>query len=84
MLEPFHTAHHANANTTISFPHSSKLAPLIAAADVEGQFKASSWGKKLARTNKRAATSDFGRFKVMCLRKERSAIINGELAKLKK
>jgi len=51
---------------------------------VVGNFAASSWGKKLAASKKRAALSDFDRFKVMCLRKERSAIINGELAKLKK
>lgn len=52
-------------------------------ADVDGVFAASSWGKKLARKEKRANLSDFDRFKVMVARMKRSKAINAEYEKLK-
>merc|ERR1719217_147479 len=45
----------------------SKLAKLLADQDVAAKFAATTWGKKLAATQKRAALSDFDRFKVMIL-----------------
>lgn len=52
-------------------------------ADVDGQFAASAWGKKLNNKRKRAALDDFGRFKVMVARIKKSKAINAEFEKLK-
>lgn len=52
-------------------------------ADVDGVFAASSWGKKLARKEKRAKLNDFDRFKVMVARMKKSKAINAEYEKLK-
>mmetsp|Transcript_19588 Transcript_19588/g.33620 ORF Transcript_19588/g.33620 Transcript_19588/m.33620 type:complete len:140 (+) Transcript_19588:74-493(+) len=48
------------------------------------KFAQSAFGKKLAAKTKRAAMTDFDRFKVMLAKKKRSVLINQELAKLKK
>merc|ERR1712127_200269 len=63
---------------------SSNLEKIFVEKKVMETFNATSWGKKLARQAKRQNTSDFDRFNVMILRKQRSNIINRELAKLKR
>jgi large subunit ribosomal protein L14e len=52
------------------------------AANVEASFAASGWGKKLDRKAKRAALTDFGRFKVMVARMAKSKAVDAELKKL--
>ena len=52
--------------------------------NVLAQWEATAWAKKLAAKKKRAATSDFDRFKVMVARKQKSRIIAKKLAQLKK
>lgn len=52
-------------------------------ADVDAKFAASSWGRKLARKEKRKNLDDFGRFRVMVARMKKSKAINAELEKLK-
>jgi len=44
-------------------------------ADVMATWEKSSWAKRRARQAKRASLSDFDRFKVMCLRKEKAKIL---------
>jgi len=41
-----------------------------AAADVEGQFNKTGWGKKIAARKAKAVSSDFDRFKTMVASKE--------------
>ena len=54
-----------------------------ATADTQASWDKSSWAKKLATKSKRASLSDFGRFKVMVARKQKSAIVKKEMKKLK-
>ena len=49
----------------------------IAAADVQGNWEKTSWAKKRASKAARANLNDLDRFKVMVLRKQRSAIKRG-------
>mmetsp|Transcript_21187 Transcript_21187/g.15518 ORF Transcript_21187/g.15518 Transcript_21187/m.15518 type:complete len:130 (+) Transcript_21187:36-425(+) len=43
--------------------------------NILGKWKETSWAKKLDSKNKRAATSDFDRFKVRVAKKERASIV---------
>jgi large subunit ribosomal protein L14e len=43
--------------------------------DVIAQFKATSWGQKIARGERRATLTDFERFQVMLLKKEKAVAI---------
>merc|ERR1712226_1598621 len=49
-------------------------------ADILAKWEATSWAKKLSSKKKRAALSDFDRFKVMVAKKQKSAIIAKKLA----
>jgi large subunit ribosomal protein L14e len=51
---------------------------------MQAQFDASTWGKKMARQQKRQNLTDFERFQVMVLRKKRSRIVSKAVSKLKK
>lgn len=53
------------------------------AADVDGKFAASAWGKKLEKKSKRAALTDYGRHKVMIARMKKGKAVAAELEKLK-
>lgn len=53
-----------------------------AEADTLAKWEASSWAKKLSAKKKRASLDDFGRFKVMVARKQKSAIIAKKMAEL--
>ncbi len=46
---------------------------------VQGRWEQTTWSKKLAAKAKRAALTDFDRFKLMVARKEKSAIIKKHL-----
>merc|ERR1711976_1044689 len=65
-------------------PKSKAVEAAFLAADVMGRWKANSWGKKLAKQAIKANSTDFDRFNTMLLRKQRSEIINREVAKLKR
>jgi large subunit ribosomal protein L14e len=49
-------------------------------ADITGKWDSSSWAKKMANRKKRAALSDFDRFKVMIAKKQKAEIIQKKLA----
>merc|ERR1719198_1926293 len=51
-------------------------------ANVEAQWEATSWAKKLAAKKKRANLTDFDRFKLMCARKQRSKAVKAAVKKL--
>ena len=51
-------------------------------ADTQNKWDSSSWAKKLASKKKRASLDDFGRFKVMVARKQKSEIIAKKMAEL--
>ena len=53
-----------------------------AEADVLAKWEASRWAKKLATKKKRAALSDFDRFKVMVAKKQKTEIIAKKMAEL--
>lgn len=53
-----------------------------AEGDILAKWEASSWAKKLASKKKRANLSDFGRFKVMVAKKQKSAIIAKKMAEM--
>ena len=53
-------------------------------ADVDQIWANSAWGRKLAVLARRAAMTDFDRFKVMVARVKRSSIIRRELGKLRR
>mmetsp|Transcript_120835 Transcript_120835/g.169945 ORF Transcript_120835/g.169945 Transcript_120835/m.169945 type:complete len:135 (-) Transcript_120835:30-434(-) len=50
--------------------------------DTLNKWESTSWAKKLASKKKRAALSDFDRFKVMVARKQKSEIIAKKMAEL--
>uniref|UniRef100_A0A7S2ZLT4 Large ribosomal subunit protein eL14 domain-containing protein n=1 Tax=Rhodosorus marinus TaxID=101924 RepID=A0A7S2ZLT4_9RHOD len=75
--------------TTIKIPVKRGSKPSIVKRHFENEkvaetFASSAWGKKLEVRNKRAALSDYDRFKVMVLRKKRSSLLNKEFKSLKK
>lgn len=49
-------------------------------ADMDSKWEATSWAKKLAAQKKRAALTDFDRFKVMVAKKQKAEIIAKKLA----
>jgi len=53
-------------------------------ADILNKWKASAWAKKLEVRQKRTATNDFDRFKIMLARKKRSAILLNQMKTLKR
>jgi len=53
-----------------------------AEAETMSKWESSSWAKKLAAKKKRASLDDFGRFKVMVARKQKSEIIAKKMAEL--
>ena len=61
-------------------PSKETLAAALKAADVEGKWAASAWGKKIARQQARKNLTDFDRYKVMVARTKRSALIKKALA----
>ncbi|CAN6462093.1 unnamed protein product [Victoria cruziana] len=71
----------------IDIPRIPKKKSLIAAmeaADVKNKWESSSWGRKLIVQKKRAALTDFDRFKVMLAKIKRAGLIRRELSKLRK
>merc|ERR1712178_5940 len=50
-----------------------------AAADIDAQWAASNWAKKIAKKSLRANATDFDRFKVMKLKQARRQIVNAKL-----
>lgn len=53
-------------------------------ADVEGKWSSSAWAQKIAQSEKRRNTTDFDRFNVMILKKQRRRQLGKDLAKAKK
>lgn len=62
-----------------STPSKDALKEALEAADVEGQWAGSAWGKKLAKQAARKNLTDFDRYKVMVARTKRSALIKKAL-----
>ena len=60
-------------------PSKETLAAAVKAADVEGKWAASTWGKKIAKQAARKNLNDFDRYKVMVARVKRSALIKKAL-----
>jgi large subunit ribosomal protein L14e len=60
-------------------PSKETLAAAMKTADVEGQWAASAWGKKIAKQAARKNLTDFDRYKVMVARVKRSALIKKAL-----
>ena len=52
--------------------------------DVVAKFNATAWAQRLRSRARRAELSDFDRFKVMILRKQKRAIVGKEVNTLKK
>lgn len=52
-----------------------------AAADIDGKWAATSWAKRLATRQRRANLSDFERFQVMVLRKQKRLAVSKIAAK---
>lgn len=63
---------------------SGALKKRLEAEDIVKKWEATAWAKKLAAKQVRGGLSDFDRFKVMKLKKQRRAILAKEGAKLKK
>ena len=53
-------------------------------AEVDQKWANSAWGRKLAVRKRRAAMTDFDRFKVMVARVKKSSIVRRELGKLRR
>lgn len=51
------------------------------AADIDGKWEKTSWAKKIARKERRAQLTDFERFQVMVLKKQRNYAVKKALAK---
>jgi len=62
----------------------STLSKKFKAADIMGQWNKSNLAQRLANQARRRTLTDFDRFTLMILRKKKSAIINREVAKLKR
>ncbi|CAN6479520.1 unnamed protein product [Victoria cruziana] len=71
----------------IDIPRLPKKKSLIAAmeaSNVKSAWEGSSWGRKLIVQKRRAALTDFDRFKVMLAKIKRAGLIRRELSKLRK
>ena len=53
-------------------------------AGIDGQWAQTTWAKKIAAREKRAAMTDFDRFKLMKAKQARNRLINIEFGKLRK
>ena len=56
----------------------------VTANNVLDQWKATGWARKAARHEARSQLSDFQRFQLMVLKKQRSKIVGTEFAKLRR
>ncbi|RAL42451.1 hypothetical protein DM860_016738 [Cuscuta australis] len=65
-------------------PKKKTLIAAMEAADVQGKWEKSSWGKKLIVQKRRAELNDFDRFKLMLAKIKKAAAVRQELSKLKK
>jgi large subunit ribosomal protein L14e len=75
----------ALTDLTVKIERTSTQAVMKAAwdeAETLSKWEATSWAKKLSSKKKRADLSDFGRFKVMVAKKQKSAIIAKKMAEL--
>merc|ERR1711939_744893 len=52
-----------------------------ASADIEGKWAASAWAKKLANKERRSQLSDFERFQVLVLKKQKRYAVKKAVAK---
>ncbi|CAH6718470.1 60S ribosomal protein L14-B [[Candida] jaroonii] len=59
----------------------STVAKKWAAADIDAKWAASSWAKKLAAKQKRSELSDFERFQVLVLKKQKRYAVKKAIAK---
>ncbi|KAH3899806.1 60S ribosomal protein eL14 SCDLUD_004099 [Saccharomycodes ludwigii] len=69
---------------TFSIPRGAKTAVVAkkwAAAGVSAKWASSSWAKKIAQRERRAALTDFERFQVLVLRKQRRYAVKKAVAK---
>lgn len=69
---------------TFALPRGAKTAVVAkkwTSAGVAEKWAASSWAKKIAQRERRAALSDFERFQVMVLRKQRRYAVKKAVAK---
>lgn len=69
---------------TFALPRGARTATVSkkwAAAGVCEKWAASSWAKKIAQRERRAALTDFERFQVMVLRKQKGYTVKKALAK---
>lgn len=60
---------------------SNTVAKKWAAADIDAKWAASAWAKKLAAKQKRAELSDFERFQVLVLKKQKRYAVKKAIAK---
>lgn len=52
-----------------------------ASADIDAKWAKTSWAKKIAQRQRRSQLSDFERFQVMVLKKQRNFVVKKALAK---
>lgn len=57
---------------------------MCSCAEVEKKFGASSWGKKLDSRRKKAALTDFERYKAAVAKSKKSKAVRGAFKKLRK
>mmetsp|Transcript_22769 Transcript_22769/g.31822 ORF Transcript_22769/g.31822 Transcript_22769/m.31822 type:complete len:133 (-) Transcript_22769:58-456(-) len=75
----------ALTDLTVKIQRNARAKTLKAAwaeAETATKWEATSWAKKLSMKKKRAALSDFDRFKVMVAKKQKSAIIAKKMEEL--
>lgn len=65
-------------------PKKKELLDAMEKADVKKKWETSSWGRKLIVQKRRAALTDFDRFKLMLAKIKKAGLVRQELSKLKK
>ncbi|CAJ2628129.1 putative 60S ribosomal protein L14-like [Trifolium pratense] len=65
-------------------PKKKDLIKAMEEADVKNKWENSSWGRKLIVRKRRAALTDFDRFKIMLAKVKRAAVVRQELAQLRR
>uniref|UniRef100_A0A2N9FCH0 Large ribosomal subunit protein eL14 domain-containing protein n=1 Tax=Fagus sylvatica TaxID=28930 RepID=A0A2N9FCH0_FAGSY len=65
-------------------PRRRNLLDAMEKADVKKKWETSSWGRKLIVQKRRAALTDFDRFKLMLAKIKKAGLVRQELSKLKK
>lgn len=60
---------------------SSAVAKKWEAADIDAKWKESAWAKKIAQRKRRAELTDFERFQVLILKKQKRYAVNKAAAK---